>query len=642
MFDSIRSHRRWLMLFMLLLVFPSFVVTGIYGYNSFVSTESAVATVGGEPVTQAEFDAAQRAQLDRFRRMFGQNFDASMFDTPASRAATLDALLSDRALVRETAARHVSVSEDRLREVIASERAFHKDGKFDYDTYKQVLTAQGLTELGFEQRVRDGLQRQTLVQAVSASAMVPRTVAEHLRQLTEEQRQIRELRLAPADFAGKATVEPDAVKRHYETNQSEFMTPETVTAEFAVLRLEDIAAQIAVPEGELQAYYEQNKDRWGQPEQRRASHILFTAGEGGSAKDKDGARKLAQDTLAKVRGAPREFERLARELSKDPGSATNGGDLGFFGRNMMVKPFEEAAFALKEGQISDVVESDFGFHLIKVTGIRAAQTKPFAEVRGEIERDLKQQQAQKRFAEASEQFTNTVYEQPDTLQPVAERFKLAVQRMERLGRAGPQPGSPNARFFTPKLVQALFNDETLRNKRNTEAVEVESGVLVAARVVEHQPAALRPFAAVEAEIKRRLIDREAARLARQAGAARLEALNKKADDAGFGAPKTVSRLRPEGLPPAAVNSLMRVPADKLPAYVGAELDAGVYGVFKIVSATVPPVTAATPEAANQTRALLQQYGSADERVYLEALKKKHRVEVLKPELKNALDTEEAK
>jgi peptidyl-prolyl cis-trans isomerase D len=641
MFDSIRSHRRWLMLFLLLLVFPSFVVTGIYGYNQFVGGDNAVAKVAGQPITQPELEAAHREQLDRLRGMFGANFDARMFDTPQARAATLDNLLAERALQREAGDQHVYVSEARLREIIAGEQAFQVDGKFNYDRYRQLLGAQGLTELGFEQRVRNDLARQALLQAVAASAVVPKAVADQVRRLADEQRQIRELRFNPQDFRAKVTVDESAVKQFYEANQSEFKTAESVKAEYMVLTLDDVANQVAaVSEAEARAYYEQNKSRFGQDEQRRASHILLTSGEGGTAKDKAGARKRAEELLARLQAEPGQFDKLARENSKDPGSAAQGGDLGWFGRNMMVKPFEEAAFGLQEGQLSGIVESDFGFHIIKLTGVKGAQARPFEEVRAQIEADLKRQAAGKRFAEAAEQFSNGVYEQPDSLKPTADRLKLSIQTVDSLTREGVPPRPNTPQIFTPRLVEAIFGAESLSNKRNTEAIEVAPNTLVAARVVEHRPATVRPLAEVRDQIKARVEQREAARLAREAGEARLAELRAKPSDTGFGAPRTISRTRPEGLPSQATNAVMRAPVDRLPAFVGVELDGGSYGVFQVLSSSVPEKSDAAQSEA-QARALAQAYGAADDLAYVAALRAKHQAQVLKPDLQSAAKADEA-
>jgi peptidyl-prolyl cis-trans isomerase D len=555
-----------------------------------------------------------------------------VLDTPAARAAVLDALLSERALAHEAARDGVVVSEARLREVIGSVPAFQQDGKFSYDRYKTLLAAQGLNEFSFEQRVRDDLRRQMLLQAVGQSALIPKTVLERINRLGEEQREVRLLRFRPEDHLGGVAVSDDAINAFYQSNRAQFEIPESAKVEYVVLTLDDVASRISAPEAEVRAYYEQNQARLGEPEQRRASHILLTVGEGGTAKTKEGARKKAEELLAGLRANPSSFAQVARENSKDPGSAANGGDLGFFGRGMMVKPFEEAAFKLKEGEISDVIESEFGFHLIRVTAIKPAQVKPFEQVRADIEKDYRRQQAQKKFAEAVEQFTNTVYEQSDSLKPVAEKLKLTVQTADGMTRAGlaARPGAPQ--ILTPRVAQALFSDDGINKKRNTEAIEVAPNTFVSARIVEHHPAALRPLAEVRDAIKARVERQEAARLARAAAQKALEGLRQSPSDAGFAPPITVSRAQPQGLPPAALTAVMRVPADKLPALIEAELDGGSYGVFRVLSAKMPD--APDPQQREAlARALRQQTGAADDLAYVDALKTKHKAEVLKAELR---------
>ena len=636
MFESIRSHRRWLMFFLLVLVFPSFVFFGIQGYERFMGGDNALAKVAGQPVTQPEFDNVQRQRADQMRQMFGGNFDPKALDTPEARIATLDGLLADKALAAEAAREHLVVSENRLREVIGGLAAFQQDGKFSYDRYKAVLAAQGRNELGFEQAVRDDLGRQTLVQGVAQSTIVPQQMLERLQRLGEESRSIREQRFESADYLGKATISDEAIAKYYEANRAQYSTTESAKVEYVVLSLDDVATQVEVADADVRDAYDKNQSRFGEGEQRRASHILFTVGDNGSAKDKGAARKLAADTLAKLRTNPNDFAKLARELSKDPGSAGNGGDLGFFGRDMMVKPFEEAAFKLKAGEMSDVVESDFGFHIIRVTEIKGAQVKPFDEVKAQIRAELQRERASKRYAEAAEQFTNLVYEQSDSLKPAADKLKLTIRTADNVTRAGAPAAPGDALVFVPRLVQAVFSDDVVKSKRNTEATEIGPNRMAAARIVEYRPAAQRPLAEVKDQVQQRLQRDEALRLAREAANARAAALQNAPGATGFSAPRSVSRNAPEKMTPAALNAVMRVPADKLPAYVVAETESGV-AVYQVVSVSMPEKTDAARREGEQ-RGLERLYGAADDQAYLDALKAKHKAVVLKPEFKRAPTT----
>jgi len=630
MFESIRYHRRWMVIFLSLLVFPSFVATGIYGYNRFISSEQAVARIGGEPITPQQFEAAHRERLQQIRQALGENFDAAMFDTPAAREASLNALLAERALRKEAATEHVTVSEARLRQIISGVPNFQEDGKFSYERYKTLLAAQGMSEALFEQRMSDDLARQTLIEGVQRSAFVPTQLADRLVRLVQETRSIRERRFRPDDFVAQVRVTEDAVTSYYDNNRTQFETKESIDIQLLALTLDDIAKQISVPPAELQNYYEQNKASFGEPEERRASHILLTIGEGGSAKDKEAVRKLAQDLLARVRAKPDEFAKLAAEYSKDPGSANKGGDLGFFGRGMMVKSFEDAAFSLKPGEISDVVETEFGLHIIRLTEVKGGTAKPFEEVKGQIEATYRRQQGQKKFAEAAEQFTNIVYEQSDSLQPAADKLGLKVQAVSNVTREGAPRDAAASSLLTSSAIQALFADDSLLKKRNIPAVEVGASTLVSARVVEHRPARVRPLEEVASQIRDRLVREEATRLARQAANEAAEALRKAPSEAGFSALRSVSRAQAEALTADAVKKVMQVPAEKLPAYVVAELAGGAQAVIWVLDSKQPEKTEA--QANEQLkRSVERQLAIAEDQAYIEGLKRKYKAEIVNSE-----------
>jgi peptidyl-prolyl cis-trans isomerase D len=635
MFESVRTHRRWMMLFIIVLIFPSFVFFGIQGYSSFIDSDSALAKVDGSPITQQEFDQAQRDRIERLRQTFGADFDPRLLETQEARASILDGIVMNRALANEASKANIIVTTDRLREVLATVPAFQEDGKFSYDKYKAYVASQGLTEPIFEQRVREDLRKQVLLQAVVESAIVPKTVADRLDTMLREQREVRELRFTAEQFLPKVKVSDEQVAAFYEQNRTLFETPESARVEFLVLSPEALSGTGPVPEAEARAYYEQNKARYGTDEQRRASHILITP-EGG---DKAAAKKKAEQLLGQVKSKPGDFEKVARENSRDPGSAAQGGDLGFFAKGMMVKPFEEAVFAMKPGEISDVVESDFGFHIIKLTEVKAAEVKPFEQVRGDIERDLKTQQAQGEFAKAADQFTNLVYEQADSLQPAADALKLKVQQVDALTRRGLAP------HINARVVDALFSEESLKSKRNTQAIEVATNTLVSARIVDHKPAAVRPLDEVKAQVRQLVERREAARLATEAGEARLAELRKQPSDAGFAPARTISRSNPQDLPSGALSAIMGAPADKLPVFIGTEVDGAGYLIAQIVSARIGEAGTAEQRDARD-RVLAQQAAAADEVTYAEGLKARHNVKILnadfqKPAVNPVMDAKAA-
>jgi peptidyl-prolyl cis-trans isomerase D len=476
-----------------------------------------------------------------------------------------------------------------------------------------------MTPAMFEAQLRQDIVLQQLVGAVGQSGIVAHTVADRALALQTEQREVQEFRIPLDSFLAKVVLADGAARKFYDENPRQFETPEMAKAEFVVLSMDSIATQVTVSDAEVKAWYDSHKERYGQPEERRASHILVAAEKSG----KDKAKEKAGELLAEVRKNPAAFAELARKNSDDPGSAAKGGDLGFFGRGMMVKPFEEATFSLKEGETSGIVESDFGFHIIRVTGIRPAAEKPLADVRGEIEAELRKAGATRKFAEAAEAFSNMVYEQSDSLQPAADKFKLTVQQSPWIGRQA-DPG--NGPLANEKLVAALFSDDALKNRRNTESVEIAPNTLVAARIADYKPAALQPFDGVKAPIETLLRRQEAQALARKDGEARLEALRKGDDALNWGPIRAASRLDPRALPSVAVPAVFRMETSKLPSYTGLDVPGSGYALFKLVK-----IDAGAALDPARRQALLGQFNqfSAQEglQAYLAALRSRYKVEI---------------
>lgn len=629
MFEFIRTHQRLMQFLLLLFIFPSFAFFGLEGYTRFREGDNAVAKVAGQSITQQELDAAQREQMERFRQMFGSQFDPKMLDTPEARQEILDGLIARRVMAAEAAKNRLTVGDQTLQQTILSVPGLTgADGKFDLERYKSLLASQGMTPAMYEARLRQDLTLQQVNAAVQSTAFAPKTVANRLSDLNDQEREVQEQLFKSSDFASQVKVTDEMLKDYYEKNARQFEVPEQVKAEYVVLNSEAVAAQISVSDADIKSYYEQNAKRFADEEQRRASHILIKADKNASDAEKKAAKEKAEKILAQVRKNPGNFAKLARENSQDPGSAERGGDLDFFGKGMMVPPFEEAAFKLKQGEISDVVQSDFGYHIIQLTGVKPAKEKSLEEVKGQIAAEIKKQLAGKKFAEMAEQFTNIVYEQSDSLKPVSEKLNLPVQTATGLTR-NPNPAlGANAPFNNPKFLNALYSDEALKNKRNTEAIEVAPSTLIAGHVVEYKPVTKRPFDEVKSVIQERVVQAEAAKLAKSAGETKLAAVNSGKDVAGFSSPKTVSRIKNQGMDRQAFLAVMKADTSKLPAYVGVALPQG-YGVYRINKISQPATVDAARRQAEQEQianALAQQETIA----YLEALKKKAKVEIQKP------------
>lgn len=627
MFDAVRNNKRIVQVFLALITLP-FALWGVDSYVRNAGVGADVAVVGDTKVTVQQFQEAWRDQMDRARQQLGPNFRQEMFDTPEMRRAVANSLVEQRLLLLEAGKGRLNVGNAFLAEVIASMPSLQVDGKFSKQRYETALAAQGMSPEMFEARLRQDLIMQQLVGAVGDTGIVPVALAERMLRIQGEERQVAEIRLAPEQFAAEVKLTPDAARAFYDANPKQYQTPERVRAEYAVLSLDAMLAQVAVSEAEVKAWYESHLDRYRQGEERRASHILITLAAGASDADKEKAKSKAEEVLTELRRNPSKFAELAKQHSQDPGSAANGGDLGFFGRGMMVKPFEDAVFGLKQGEISGLVQSDFGFHIIKLTGIKEAKQKKLDEVRAEIEGELKRQGAQKRYAEAAEAFTNMVYEQSDSLAPVAEKFQLKILQSQFLPRElSAQQRQALGPLGNEKLLAALFSEDAIKNKRNTDAIEVAPNTLVSARVVEHQPAAVKPFDAVRAEIEAMLKAQEAARLARQRGEARLAELQQGQDKLSWPAAKGVSRLQAGQYPVISLKAIFHADASKLPAYAGVELpNNGGYALYRI--SAVKPLTEIDAE---KRRALQRDYtrllAQEDFAAYLASLRKRYKVEV---------------
>ncbi|MBK9446776.1 MAG: SurA N-terminal domain-containing protein [Betaproteobacteria bacterium] len=629
MFDAVRNNKRIVQGFLFLIAI-SFTLFGVDSYVRGTGAGTDVATVGDGKITQQQFQQSLRGQMDRARQQMGPSFKQELFDTPEMRLAVVNSLVDQRLLLLEAYKGRLGASNDMLVDIISNMPSLKENGQFSQSRYEAAVRAQGMSTEQFEAQLRQDLTMQQLVGAVADTGIVSATSTAMMLRIQSEERQVAEIRYAPEQFASEVKLADDAARRFYDENQKLFQTPELVRAEFVVLSLDNLLSQVAVSDNEVKQWYESHKDRYQQAEERRASHILITVNASAPDAEKAKAKAKAEEVLKEVQKTPAKFAELAKKHSQDPGSAVNGGDLGFFGRGMMVKPFEESVFSQKDGQISGLVQSDFGFHIIKLTGIKAAKLKPLEEVRAEIEGELKRQGAQRRYVEAAEAFTNMVYEQSDSLNPVAEKFKLQLQQSKFLPKEIPAQALPSlGPLGNEKLLAALFSEDAIKNKRNTDAVEVVQNTLVAARVAEHKPAAIRAFDTVRADIETMLKSKEASALAKRRGDDRLAELKSGSDKLNWALVKNVSRLQGKQVAPEALRAIFRADTQKLPAYVGVELPSnGGYALYKIMA--VKPLDKLDE---SKQRVLQNDYtamaAQEDFAAYLAGLRQRYKVEINK-------------
>jgi peptidyl-prolyl cis-trans isomerase D len=626
MFDFVRQHTRIMQFLLFLLIFPSFVLFGLEGYNRSREKGAPVATVNGVDIMQAEWDNAHRVQVDRMRSSM-PNADIKLFDTPEAKYSTLERMVRDRLLQVAADQLRLGVSDQRLAgelqqnpNIAALRRA---DGTLDIERYRQLLGSQGMTPEMFEAQVRADLASRQVMSGVGVTSFSPAALANVTLNAFYEQRQVQVARFAASDYASQIKPTDADLEAYYKSHAEQFQSVERADIEYVVLDLASVQKSIVVPEAELKSYYEQNMSRLAGLEERRVSHILINADKTAPAAERDKARAKAQELLLAVQQSPDKFADLARKNSQDTGSAAKGGDLDFFGRGAMVKPFEDAAFALKKGETSGIVETEFGFHIMRLTDIKQPKQKSFEELRASLEVDVRRQLAQRKFAEAAEQFTNMVYEQSDSLKPAAERLKLDIQHATGLTRdASPAAGA--SVLANPKFLASIFSADSIEKKRNTEAVELGANVLAAARITQHSPARTLPLDEVKPRVLEQVKAIQSAERARQEGAAKLTEWKASPDAAKLSAPIVISREEKQQFAPTVIEAALRASTQTLPAWVGVDLGTSGYAVVKVEK--IVPRDAAQNRARERAQ-YAQWWASAEGLAYYRALKEKFKAEI---------------
>jgi peptidyl-prolyl cis-trans isomerase D len=631
MFDFIRQHNKILMAVLFLLIVPSFVVVGVLDRYSGTSDKGEkVASVAGESIRRPEWDAQHRNDIDRIRQQ-RPDVNPAMFDTDTERYATLERMVRDRVLAAAAAQDHFVVTEQRQMEIFQNDPALAsfvttKNGKPEFDR-ELFYRATGMTPQQHQNALAAQMARQQVLKGIADTGFATPAQAAPTLNAFYDRREIQIARFAPGDFAAKVNVSDADLEAYYKQHVAQFQVPEQASVEYLVLDLEAAKKNITVNEADLRSYYDQNTARFGTKEERRASHILITAPPSASAADRQKAREKAQQLLAELRKSPGSFAELARKNSQDPGSAEKGGDLDFVTRGAMVKPFEDAMFALKKGEISDVVESEFGYHIIQLNDIKPGVVPPFEQVRAKIEDEVRSQQATQEFAKAAESFTDAVYQQPDSLKPAAEKLKLTIRTADKVART-PAPGATGP-LANANFLNALFAPDSLERKHNTEAIEIGPNQLASGRVTQYTAARAQPLDEVKDKVRAQLVAERAAALAKTEGEAKLAAWQTNPAGANFAAPVTVSRLEAQSQPAAVIEGALRADPAKLPALVGVDLGAQGYAIVRVNKEV--PRTPPAPEVAQQEA---QQYAmavaAAETAAYYELLKKRLKAEILVP------------
>jgi peptidyl-prolyl cis-trans isomerase D len=564
MFDFVHERKRLVQIVLALIVLP-FALWGVDSYRNSGDVVS-LATVNGEKIGQQEFESGMEQQRQRIREMAGANFDPAIFDKPEIKHSVLEGLVTQRLMLLGASKAGLVVSDEQMAQIIATVGAFQKDGQFDKQQYEAALRAQGMSPAIFEHRVRQDLLTRQLTDAYTQNGYAADAVASNLIRLNEQQRVVSIAKLDLATFSKQVQVSDAAVKTYFEQNPQEFQIPERAKIEFVTLSVDTLMEQAVAKDSDIKAYYEEHLSEFGTQEQRQAAHILITLPKQAGDAEKAAAKSKAEQVLKQVKQSPAKFAELAKQYSQDPGSAMNGGDLGMFGRGAMVKPFEESVFSLKVGEISGLVQSDFGYHIIKLVGIKAPKVQPLSDVKVMISQRVKFQQSSDKFAELAEKFSNTVYEQSDSLKPASELIKSPVQ-----GGVWLSKDKQSSAAWNEKIVHAVFSDDVLKNKRNTAAIEIAPNTLMAARVTEYQAASVRPLADVSVQIRSKLQQQQAKQALVEQGKKMLDQMQKgEKNTLAFQSAQTITRAQHADFSQDTVKALFRTDVAKLPAYVGVE------------------------------------------------------------------------
>lgn len=568
----------WFARILLALIIVSFALFGVDTYFKAGGSGQWIAEVGKERISRLEFDERlKQAQA----QLLARGEKAAALDREKLRDRVLEELIRERLLYQAARARGYDVSEEVLWPELLANPVFQEGGRFSERRFEEFLRSNRMTRAEFF----EALKRERLVQMVLAapisSVIVPKSVAERLAEALAEEREVSRVILAPEDFASRVQVTPAEIEARYRAHPERFTLPEGVVAEYVVFSPERLAQNLVISEEEARAYYQRHMQEFAEPETREARHILLRLAPGASPEQRAQVMARARALLEQAKGEPASFGELARRHSEDPTSAREGGRLPPVTPGSLFPALEKVVMSLAPGEIGGPVETPAGVHLVKLESVTPARPRPFESVQAEVLERAKRERAMQRFSEEADKFSDLVYAKPESLAPVAEAYGLKIERSPWIPRTGVAPGL----FANENLRAALFSSEVVAEGRNTEAVEVDATTLVAARVVEHRPAGLRPLAEVRAEIEAELEREKAARLAREQGEAWLRALEKGEAPKGlsFPPPVVVGRGGSSDFTPEEMRAVFSSPAQTLPTHLGVARTGGSFVVLRVTA-----------------------------------------------------------
>lgn len=601
----------------------------LWGVHEYVDPEVVVnvAVVDGKEISADEFQQAYQQRRTQLQAMLGENFDPAMIDEGELKKNVLEGIIEREVLLRHALDRGMRTTDARVGAEIRAIPALQVDGQFDKDLYDRLLRSQGYTVKGFEQLVRSDVLLQQLRDGILETVVVTPAEVDALIRLREQQRDIGYLVVPAAQYLAEMQIDDQAVAQYYKDNQAQFRTPEQVSVDYLELAASDLATDTApIGEDELRQRYEERKSDFTVSEERRARHILIQAASDAPQAELDAARTQIEGILARVRKGE-DFAALAREHSQDPGSASEGGDLGYFGRGIMDKTFEDAAFALKPGEVSEPVRSAFGYHLIKLEEIKGGHGKSFDEVRAQLESELRRQHADEQYYAKVEQLSNLTFENADNLEVASKALGVPIRS------TGPFSRDNGAGIAAhPKVRNAAFSDDVLVAGHNSEPIELAPDHIVVLRMKEHNPEAVRPLEEVRAEIVQRLRADGAKKKAQEIGQTIVSRIEQGGDagaiarefDLRWERPRFIQRVMPD-IEREIVDQAYRLahPKADQPVVGGSSLNTGDFAVITLYAVKDGDAAAAPAELKDAVRDMLVRSRAAEEfQAYVDELKAK--------------------
>lgn len=621
MLQNIRDNSQgWIAKTIIGVIVALMALTGFDAIFQATSTSQDAAKVNGEEITQVELSQAVDMQRRQLLQQLGKDFDSSLLDEKMLREAALKGLIDRKLLLQGAKDAKFSFSEAALDQVILLTPEFQEDGKFSPERFDQVIRQLGYGRLQFRNMLGEEMLIGQLRAGLAGSGFVTDEQVNAFARLEKQTRDFASLNIKADPAAVKLS---DAeIKAYYDEHAKEFMTPDQVVIDYIELKKSSFFDQVAVKDDELQALYQ--KEIANLAEQRRAAHILIEVND--KVSDEQAKAKIAEIQQRLAKGES--FEALAKEFSQDPGSAANGGDLGFAGPGVYDPVFETAVYGLKQDQVSEPVRTSFGYHLIKLLGVEAPEVPSFASLKDKLTHDLKTQQVERLFVDATKQLEDSAFEASDLAQP-AQELKLTVHTSAPFGREGGDGITANR-----AVIQAAFSTEVMDEGANSTALELDPETVVVLRVKEHRKPEQLPLEAVASSIRAQLVKEHASAAAKTRAEEIIKELrdgklplNQPIDGQSWKVQEAVARGQ-EGIDPAVLQAVFRMPkpaAKDKPTFGSVTLADGTVVVLRLngVNDAVAPTE---EEKASYRRFLASRVGQQDFAAYRKQLENEAKVE----------------